>query len=108
MHIPQNTLLEHYLDIISLLVEHDPATYVRELMLDADQLNFFLHDKARSQEILKSLLSEEKAVKEQEKKPKKEKAQKPPEQEQKEPAESPEPVEKKMPPRSQSTLFNGF
>ena len=73
LRIPQSTLREHYLDTISLLVEHDPATYVRELMFDADQLNFFLHDKARSQEIVKSLVSEEKAGKEQEKKPRKKK-----------------------------------
>jgi replication factor C large subunit len=108
MHIPQNTLRENYLDIISQLVEHDPATWVRELMFDADQLNFFLHDKARSQEIIKSLLSEEKAGKEQEKKSKKEKVQKPAQRELEEPCNPPEPEEKKLPPRSQSTLFDGF
>jgi replication factor C large subunit len=108
MHIPQNTLRENYLDIISLLVEHDPATWVRDLMFDADQLNFFLHDKARSQEIIKSLLSEEKAGKEPEKKSKKEKVQKPAQRELEEPCISPEPGEKKLPPRSQSTLFDGF
>jgi replication factor C large subunit len=108
MHIPQNTLRENYLDIISLLVEHDPATYVRELMFDADQLNFFLHDRVRSQEIIKSQLIEEKAGKEQEKKPKKEKVPKPEQRELEEPGASPEPGEKKLPPRSQSTLFDGF
>jgi replication factor C large subunit len=108
MHIPQNTLRENYLDIISQLVEYDPATWVRELMFDADQLNFFLHDKARSQEIIKSLLSEEKAGKEQEKKSKKEKVQKPAQRELEEPCNPPEPEEKKLPPRSQSTLFDGF
>ncbi len=108
MHIPQNTLRENYLDIISLLVEHDPATYVRELMFDADQLNFFLHDRVRSQEIIKFQLIEEKAGKEQEKKPKKEKVQKPEQRELEEPGASPEPGEKKLPPRSQSTLFDGF
>jgi len=108
MRIPQNTLRENYLDIISLLVEHDPATWVRDLMFDADQLNFFLHDKARSQEIIKSLLSEEKAGKEPEKKSKKEKVQKPAQRELEEPCISPEPGEKKLPSRSQSTLFDGF
>jgi replication factor C large subunit len=108
MHIPQNTLRENYLDIISLLVEHDPATYVRELMFDADQLNFFLHDKARSQEIIKYLLSEEKAGKELEKKPRKEKVQKPAQRELEEPCNPPEPEEKKLPSQSQSTLFDGF
>ncbi len=104
MHLPQNTLRENYLDIFSLLVEHDPAGYARELMFDADQLNFFLHEKVRSQEIIKSLSKESKPGKEPEKKPKSEKVEKP---DQKEPVE-PAPVEKKPPPRSQSTLFDGF
>jgi replication factor C large subunit len=109
MHIPQNTLREKYLDILSLLVEHDPAAYARNLMFDADQLNFFLHDKARSTEIIKSLLPEEKAgTKEQQKKPRKEKLQKPVQREPEEPSPLPEQVEKKPPPRSQSTLFDGF
>ena len=128
MHIPQTTLRENYLDIISLLVEHDPAAYASELMLDADQLNYFLHDKARSTEIIKFLLQEEKVrVKEQQNKPLKEKPQKTGQREQKEPRKEksekpvseeqketvPEPpaektAEKKQPPRSQSTLFDGF
>jgi replication factor C large subunit len=109
MHIPQNTLRENYLDIVSLLVEHDPATYASELMFDADQLNFFLHDKARSQEIIKFLLQEEKARgKEQQKKIGKEKVQQPEQRNREEPASPPEPMEKKQPPRSQSTLFDGF
>lgn len=109
MHIPQNTLREKYLDIISLLVEYDPAAYARDLMFDADQLNFFLHDKARSLEIIKSLLMEEKAAeKEQQKKSKKEKLPKPEQRELEEPSPVPEEVEKKPILRSQSTLFDGF
>jgi replication factor C large subunit len=128
MHIPQTTLRENYLDIISLLVEHDPAAYASELMLDADQLNFFLHDKARSTEIIKFLLQQEKVrVKEQQNKSLKEKQQKAGQREQKEPRKEkpekpvseehketvPEPfeektAEKKQSPRSQSTLFDGF
>jgi replication factor C large subunit len=109
MHIPQNTLREEYLDILSLLVEHDPVTYARDLMFDADQLNFFLHDKARSLEIIKSLLTEEKAgEQEQQKKSKKEKLPKPEQRELEEPSPSPEQVEKKPQIRSQSTLFDGF
>jgi replication factor C large subunit len=109
MHIPQNTLREKYLDILSLLVEHDPAAYARNLMFDADQLNFFLHDKARSNEIIKSLLPEEKAgEKEQQKKSRKEKLQKPEQRELEEPPPPPEQVEKKPQMRSQSTLFDGF
>jgi replication factor C large subunit len=109
MHIPQNTLRENYLDTFSLLVEYDPATYARELMFDADQLNFFLNEKARSQEIIKSLAQEAKGGKESEKKiPKKEKTVKPELPVTKEPDEPAPPVEKKSPSRSQSTLFDGF
>jgi replication factor C large subunit len=109
MRIPQNTLREKYLDILSLLVEHDPATYARDLMFDADQLNFFLHDKARALEIIKSLLTEEKAgEQEQQKKSKKEKLPKPEQRELEELSPSPEQVEKKPQIRSQSTLFDGF
>ena len=108
MHVPQNTLRENYLDIISQLVEYDPATYARELMFDADQLNFFLHDKARSQDIIKTAFQEEKAGKEPEKKPKKEKVQKPEQRKLEEPVVVPEPEEKKVVQRSQSTLFDGF
>ena len=124
MHIPQNTLREYYLDIISLLVEHDPARYASELALDADQLNFFLHDKVRAQQIIKFLLQEEKArEKERQTKPVREKTKKPdqPAPEQPAPKEQhpekpapeepripPEPAEKKQPSRSQSTLFDGF
>jgi replication factor C large subunit len=109
MHIPQNTLREKYLDILSLLVEHDPAGYSRDLMFDADQLNFFLHDKARSAEIIKSLLSEEKAgEQEQQKKSKKEKLQKPEQRELEESTPPSENTEKLPMSRSQSTLFDGF
>jgi replication factor C large subunit len=96
-------------------VEHDPATYVSELMLDADQLNFFLHDKARSQEIIKFLLREEKdkaREKEPQKKPPKEKVRKSDQPAEEpapeEPPAPPGPAEKKQPSRSQSTLFDGF
>jgi replication factor C large subunit len=109
MHIPQNTLREKYLDILSLLVEHDPAAYARNLMFDADQLNFFLHDKARSTDVIKSLLPEEKAgEKEQQKKPRKEQLLKPGQRELEEHPPPPEQAGKKPPPRSQSTLFDGF
>ena len=109
MHIPQNTLREKYLDIFSLMVEYDPASYARDLTFDADQLNFFLHDKARSVEIIKSLLSEEKAgEKEQQKKLKKEKKQKPEQRELDQSPPPPEKAEKSPQSHSQSTLFDGF
>jgi replication factor C large subunit len=118
IHVPQNTLRENYLGTLSMLVEHDPATYARDIPLDADQLNFFLNDKARSTEIAKMIAKEEKE-KEKEKEPpkkaKKEKAIIPektaPEKEQVTLPVAPaveEPVEKKPPAKTQSTLFDGF
>nr|WP_319376320.1 replication factor C large subunit [uncultured Methanoregula sp.] len=112
MHIPQNTLRESYLGTISMLVEQDPAGYARDLAFDADQLNFFLNDRAKSQEIIKGLLQQEKEKEkdQKEKKPKKEKA---PKQEILPEAKTPpevsiEPPEKKAPAKTQSTLFDGF
>ncbi|MFA6225331.1 MAG: replication factor C large subunit [Methanoregula sp.] len=132
MHIPQRTLREEYLNTISLLVEYDPTGYTRDMALDADQLNFFLNDRARSSEIVKALEKEEKEkikVQEKAKEPQKKeplnKAKKeqlpvfephPEEKPLRElepvkepgPAKEPEPVEKKTPARTQSTLFDGF
>ncbi|MFA5221874.1 MAG: replication factor C large subunit [Methanoregula sp.] len=117
MHLPQNTLREKYLGIISLLVEYDPETYTRELQFDADQLNFFLNDKERSSAIVKTIAQEERErEKEQQKKTK---AKKPvavtEEQKQPEPVPAPvaqplpeKTVEKKPPSHNQSTLFDGF
>jgi len=59
MQLPQTTLREKYLDIITLLVELDPETFARELALDADGLNFFLNDRARALDILKTLAKAE-------------------------------------------------
>jgi replication factor C large subunit len=121
MHIPQNTLREQYLGTVSLLIEHDPAGFARDLSFDADQLNFFLSDRARSAAIIKALVQEEKEKdrelqKEREKKAKEEKRKTVPAPElpKKEPAvpETPvalaEPAEKKPPAKTQSTLFDGF
>lgn len=125
MHIPQNTLREQYLGTVSQLIANDPAGFARELSFDADQLNFFLADKARSAGIIRGLLQEEKEKekelqKEQQNellKKKKEKTRKPgpvPEKEDlpacEPPAREPpaEPGEKKPPLKTQSTLFDGF
>ncbi|MFA4849878.1 MAG: replication factor C large subunit [Methanoregula sp.] len=123
MHVPQSTLREEYLSTLSLLIENDPAGYTREMMLDADQLNFFLNDRARASEIVKAIEKEEKEkikelekVKEPRKKSKKEQLPKPELLPDAQPAKEPEPTpvishepeEKKSPPRTQSTLFDGF
>lgn len=60
MHIPQNTLREKYLSTVAMMVENDPGTYARELSLDADQLNYFINDKAKTAEIIRVIAQEEK------------------------------------------------
>jgi replication factor C large subunit len=117
MRLAQTTLREKYLGTFTLLVEHDPATYVRELMLDADQLNFFLNDRARSQEIVRAVAQEERErEKEQQKKGKKPAASLP-KKDPGPPAPPPPPPEDARPDASwekkagsgdQATLFDGF
>ena len=121
MHIPQNTLREEYLTTVSLLIENDPAGFARALSFDADQLNFFLSDRARATGIIRALAQEEKEnekelEKERGKRAKEEKkkigpAPEPPEKElpvPDVPVPPAEPAEKKAPAKNQSTLFDGF
>ena len=117
MHVPQNTLREEYLDTISLLVGHDPAGYATEMSLMHDQLNFFLNDRARSAEIIRTIAREEKEKEKEQQTGEAEKGEEgksPPETEAP-PATLPEnavpveePAAKKAPPKTQSTLFDGF
>ncbi|MDD5418599.1 MAG: hypothetical protein PHV57_01985 [Methanomicrobiaceae archaeon] len=92
-HTPPETLREEFFTLLTLLVERDPARYVRELQLDADELNLFLQDRARSAKIVKDAAKEAKAA---EKKPAKKRKANP-----EEPAEE----ETRQNPRGQSTLF---
>jgi replication factor C large subunit len=123
MHIPQNTLREQYLTTVSQLIGQDPEGFARELSFDADQLNFFLSDKARSAAIIKAIVQEEKEkekelqkelLKKQKEEKKKKKTEPVPEPIKQEPAVPEEPVtpedlgEKKPPAKTQSTLFDGF
>jgi len=110
-------------------VDNAPETYTRELMLDADQLNFFLNDRARAQEIVKAVtLEDREREKDLQAKTKKSKtvtappaAQKPgltslkdvPKELPKAPEKPDEIItdsspEKKTPAKTQSTLFDGF
>jgi replication factor C large subunit len=89
MHIPQNTLREEYLGTVSLLVANDPAGFARDLSFDADQLNFFLADRARSAGIIKELVQEEKEKEKEQKKALEKQAR---EEKKKKPAPVPEPV----------------
>ncbi|MFA5237430.1 MAG: replication factor C large subunit [Methanoregula sp.] len=131
MQLPQTTLREKYLGTISLLVEQDPETFTRELMLDADGLNFFLNDRARSLEIVKAITKKEHDLEQdQKKKAKKPKTpaagdehnpapavqspspvplpEKPVEEKTAPPAPAPETSDKKPVANNQSTLFDGF
>jgi replication factor C large subunit len=129
MQIPQTTLREKYLGTIALLVEHDPENFTRELVLDADGLNFFINDRARSLEIVKSVTKTEREQElEQKKKGRKPKTvtaggvpdpigpteTKPPVQSPDVPPDepattpAPDPSDKKPAANNQSTLFDGF
>lgn len=128
MHIPSTTLRNEYLSAITLIIDNDPAPYAEDLALDADQLNFFLSDKARSQSVIQQVV---KTAREMEKQ--KERSEKAP-RHRKEPAETKDPsperagsppaatpppeqvdatrreegAEKKQTGKNQSTLFDGF
>jgi replication factor C large subunit len=107
MQVPQNTLREEYLGIISQLVEDDPVTFTRALSMDAESLNFFLHDKERSSEIVKKValeIRELEKLKEKESKAKKAPPAEPPLPEEK-PVETQKKPEKKPPSGHQVTLF---
>ncbi len=111
MNIPQSTLREKYLGTLSMIIGNNPLDYARELALDADQLNYFLNDKAKTLEIVKILQQEEKAKEKErdleKKKIKKEKPVKeevkpqpvqPPAQEPQPPAQEPQPPAKQPEP----------
>jgi len=109
MQVPQITLREEYLGIISQLVENDPVAFTKALAMDAESLNFFLNDKARSQEIVKKVALEMRELekqKEKESKVKKVLQEEPPVPE--EPPEAQKNPEKKPPSPHQVTLFEGF
>lgn len=115
-HMPEDTLRDDMLIPLSIIADESPHEFARQNNLDKDELDFFLHDKARSDAVIKDI---QKAEKEKAKAEKKKKITKKPasvdppvvlEQEQKtEPAAEPavEATEKKED-SSQSTLFDGF
>ena len=122
-HMPEDTLRDDMLIPLSIIAEHSPHEFARQNDLDKDELDFFLHDKARSAAVMADLRKaekeKEKAEKEREKAEKKNKAaarkaekavfEKPPES-RVEKTVDPVPAEKeeKKEDRSQSTLFDGF
>ena len=77
--------------------------------MDAESLNFFLNDKAKSQEIVKKAALE---IREQEKQKERDAATKKPDRNESRDEEDPRPdqqgPEKKQPTQDQVTLFGGF
>ncbi len=61
-HIPASTLAEEFFTPITLLVEQNPARFVRELDLDADELSLFLQDKTAAARIVREVAKEAKAA----------------------------------------------
>jgi replication factor C large subunit len=61
LHVPETALREDYFTAISILVERDPARYVREFDLDADEVNLVIHDTARARKVVREVAKEEKA-----------------------------------------------
>lgn len=58
LHIPLHPLREVYLPLLTLLVERDPETAVREWDLEPEELNLFLHDRKRAASIVRRVTRE--------------------------------------------------
>ncbi|MCX6698797.1 MAG: replication factor C large subunit [Methanomicrobiales archaeon] len=58
IHMPQQTVRDGYLNLLSILAEKDPLFFARELDLDADQLGLLIHDRAKAITIAKALAVE--------------------------------------------------
>jgi replication factor C large subunit len=116
-HMPEDTLRDDMLIPLSIIADNSPLEFALLNNLDKDELDFFLHDKARSDAVIKEIRMAEKEKEKAEKKKKitvkKPVTEDPPvvfEPEKKaEPAAEPaaEAAEKKED-SSQSTLFDGF
>ncbi|MEI7432666.1 MAG: replication factor C large subunit [Methanomicrobiales archaeon] len=60
LHMPQQTVRDGYLSLLSILAEKDPLIFARELDLDADQLAFLIHDRVKATAITKQVAGEKK------------------------------------------------
>jgi replication factor C large subunit len=58
LHMPQKTVRDGYLSLLSLLAEKDPLIFARELDLDADQLALLIHDRVKATAITKQIAGE--------------------------------------------------
>jgi replication factor C large subunit len=118
LHMSQSTVKEGYLSQLGILIEKDPFGYTKEFSLDADGLNMFIHDKAKTQGVMKTIAAEEKArEKERDLLDKAEEKKRKSAEKKKEPAPvqstlPPEPAKRETEPeepkKTQKTLFDGF
>lgn len=58
MHMPQRSIRDGYLSLLSILAEKDPLIFARVLDLDADQLSSLIHDRPRATAIAKQIAAE--------------------------------------------------
>lgn len=58
MHMPQQTVRDGYLSLLSIIAEKDPLTFARNLDLDADQLALLIHDRVKATTIAKQIAGE--------------------------------------------------
>ncbi|MEI6293370.1 MAG: replication factor C large subunit [Methanomicrobiales archaeon] len=58
MHMPQRTIRDGYLSLLSILAEKEPLLFARVLDLDADQLALLIHDRVRATAIAKQIAAE--------------------------------------------------
>lgn len=60
LHMSQASLREEYFTLLTVMIDRDPLPFAREFSFDSDQLNLFIHDKARTQAVMKTLATEAK------------------------------------------------
>lgn len=116
LHMPQRTFLETYMSPLAMVIDRDPLTYAREFSLDAEELDLFIHDRARAASVTRALAAEEKAEetkKERETGTRRKRGEGGPLRQKELPAgreetSSPEPPAERSSQKNQKTLFEGF
>ncbi|MBP1929883.1 replication factor C large subunit [Methanolinea mesophila] len=76
LHMSQASLKEEYFTLLTAMIDQEPLPFAREFSFDADQLNMFIHDKARTQAVVKTLAAEAKEREKEEKEREKEREKK--------------------------------
>jgi replication factor C large subunit len=57
-HMPQQSVRERYLGMLSILAEKEPYIFARELDLDVDQLTLLIHDRVKAVAVMKQITAE--------------------------------------------------